>query len=353
MKNRGRLPMCAAMAPGHRKTDGGQTVVLVTVFMMSLLGAAALAIDLGNFYLTKRAVQAAADASALAGASQLPVSQSAALTTANGMYAKNGKASDSVSVSVTTTNVSGDSVTTTATRATPGYFAKLFGIASANIQATATATIGSYTGYSSKQNVMPWGVMKGNYTLGSSYTIYGDSSSSNQGALSLDVRSGSSCVNANGANDYRNTINGGLNACPISVGDLVDTKPGNNTGPTAQGLNSRIGTWKTFSQIVQLDGNGQYTILDPASPQLVLIPIVLNTDGSTTWPNGSSQVKVVGFAWFVITGCGSPSIQGTCKNSDGKYVNGTFVGLSQSDSAATVGSWSPSSGSATSVMLTQ
>jgi Flp pilus assembly protein TadG len=320
--------------------------------MMSLLGAAALAVDVGQFYLTKRAVQAAADASALAGASQLSVSQSAATTAANAMYAKNGKASDGVSVSIATKNTASDSVKVTATRATPGYFAKAFGIASANIQATATATIGSYTAYSSTTNVMPWGVMQGTYVPGTSYTIYGDSSSSNNGALSVDVHSGSSCAGANGANDYRNTIDGGLNACPISVNQLVDTKPGNNTGPTAQGLNARISPWKAFNQIVQPNANGQYTVLDASSKQLVLIPIVLNTNGSTTWPNGSSQVKVVGFAWFVITGCGSPSVQGSCNNSDGKYVNGTFVGLSDADSAATIGAWSPSSGTATSVSLT-
>ncbi|MDX6534202.1 MAG: hypothetical protein QOF68_1946 [Gaiellales bacterium] len=338
--------------PDRGARERGQTLVLITVFMMSLLGAAALAVDVGQFYLTKRAVQAAADASALAGASQLPVSQSAATTAANAMYAKNGKASDGVSVSIATKNTASDSVKVTATRATPGYFAKAFGIASANIQATATATIGSYTAYSSTTNVMPWGVMQGTYVPGTSYTIYGDSSSSNNGALSVDVHSGSSCAGANGANDYRNTIDGGLNACPISVNQLVDTKPGNNTGPTAQGLNARISPWKAFNQIVQLNANGQYTVLDASSKQLVLIPIVLNTNGSTTWPNGSSQVKVVGFAWFVITGCGSPSVQGSCNNSDGKYVNGTFVGLSDADSAATIGAWSPSSGTATSVSLT-
>jgi Flp pilus assembly protein TadG len=338
--------------PTTRARERGQTLVVITVFMMSLLGAAALAIDVGQFYVTKRAVQAAADASALAGASQLPVSQSAATTAANSMYGKNGKASDTVSVSITTTTVASDSVKVTATRATPGYFAKLFGIASANIQATASATIGSYTAYASKTNVMPWGVMRGNYVPGSSYTIYGDSSSSNNGALSLDTVAGSGCAGANGANDYRNTINGGLNACPITVDQLVDTKPGNNTGPTAQGLNARISSWQSFNQIVQLNANGQYTVLDPASKQLVLIPVVLNTNGSTTWPNGSSQVKVVGFAWFVITGCGSPSVQGTCKNSDGKYVNGTFVGLSDADSNATIGAWSPANGTATSVTLT-
>jgi len=342
------------MAPrGFRTTESGQTVVLITLFMMSLLGAAALAIDLGNFYVTKRSVQSAADASALAGASQLPVSQAAATTAANAMYAKNGKASDTRTVTIVTSSTASDSVKVTATRPTPGYFAKVFGFASANIQATATATIGSVTAYTSSSEVMPWGVMKGNYVPGESYTIYGDSSSSNNGALSLDVQSGSSCVESSGANDYRNTIDGGLSACKITVGDLVDTKPGNNTGPTAQGLNNRISPWKTFDQIVQPLGNGQYTVIDASSDQLVLIPIVLNTNGSATWPNGSSQVKIVGFAWFVITGCGSPSVQGNCKNSDGKWVNGTFVGLSNAISAGTtVGAWVPDAGTATSIALT-
>jgi hypothetical protein len=194
--------------------------------------------------------------------------------------------------------------------------------------------------------------MKGNYTPGVSYTIYGDGSSSNNGALSLDLKSGSTCVTANGANDYRNTIDGSSTACPVSVGQQVDTKTGNNTGPTAQGVNDRISTWKAFSSIVQLQANGQYTLLDPSSPQLVLIPIVTNLAGGTTWPNGSSKVKIVGFAWFVITGCGSPSKQGTCSNPDGKYVNGTFVGLSMTNTANATTAWDPADGTASTFGLT-
>src|SRR6186997_600002 len=103
------------------------------------------------------------------------------------------------------------------------------------ITVNARATIESYTTYASTGNVMPFGVMKGTYTPGTSYTIYGDGSSSNNGALSLDLKSGSSCGGANGANDLRNTINGSSIACPVSVGESVDTKPGSNTGPVAQG----------------------------------------------------------------------------------------------------------------------
>ena len=145
-----------------------------------------------------------------------------------------------------------------------------------------------------------------------------------------------------------------LVACPISIGQDVDTKPGKNTGPVAQGLNNRMTAgWESFNQIVQVDGNGQYTLLDPNSPQLVVIPIVQTTDGTTNWPNGSGQVQVVGFAYFVITGCGNPSIQGSCANSDGKYVNGTFVGLDTTNTTSTTGAYNPTNNSITVEELTQ
>jgi Flp pilus assembly protein TadG len=342
---RGRLP-------GLRR-EAGQTLPLVVLFMLGLLGVSGLVIDLGSLYQQKQAVQAAADAAALAGASQLPSGWSAAQAAVNHEYPLNGKVTDSVSSAQTSDLTGGDSVTVTASRTAPTFFSRVLGISSARVTATARATVESYTGYTSTGNVLPFGVMKGTYVLGQSYTIYGDGSSSNNGALSLDLSSGGGCGAANGANDLRNTISGSAIACPVSVGQDIDTKPGKNTGPVAQGLNDRITTWKPFNQIVQVGANGQYTLLDPASPQLVLVPIVLNTDGGTDWPNGSGQVRIVGFAWFVITGCGSPSIQGNCKNSDGKYVNGTFVGLTDSGSAGDTGAWNPQSGSATAVRLTQ
>jgi putative Flp pilus-assembly TadE/G-like protein len=347
------LPRLQPLSRTSLLSEGAQTLPLVVLFMTGLLGVSALVLDLGNMFQQRQAVQAAADSAALAGATQLAAGWSAAQTAATQNYAKNGRVADTVVVAQTTDLAPGDSVTVTATRAAPTFFARIFGISSGTVTATARATIESYTSYTSTGNVLPFGVMKGNYTLGQSYTIYGDGSSSNNGALSLDLSSGGGCSSANGASDLRDTIDGSSLACPVAVGDDVPTKPGNNTGPVAQGLNSRITTWKPFNQIVQVNGNGQYTLLDPSSPQLVLVPVVLNTNGNATWPNGSSQVQIVGFAWFVITGCGNPSIQGSCTNSDGKYVNGTFVGLMDSGTSGTTGAYDPQSGSAAAVRLTQ
>ena len=142
--------------------------------------------------------------------------------------------------------------------------------------------------------------------------------------------------------------------CPVSVGESLDTKPGNNAGPTAQGLNTRITTWQTLNQIVQFNADGTTTLLQPNSPQLIVIPVLTNPSGQSVWPNGSSSpMTVVGFAWFVITSCGDPANPSYCGNSDGKQVNGTFVNLDSSASMGTPGPYDPTSNTAFTVELTQ
>jgi Flp pilus assembly protein TadG len=330
----------------HRSfSERGQSLVLITVFMMSLLGMAALAIDAGSWYQTKRAVQAAADSSALAGASQLPVSWTAAQTAAQTEYGRNGNGSDTVTYQNTANLTAGDTVTVTASRVSTSFFAKLFGFNNATITATASATIESYTTVTSTGQVMPWGVMKASWTLGSQYSIYTDGTSPNNGALSLPVKSGTSCTGTSGGSDYKNTVNGSTLSCDVSVGQLVDVKTGQNTGPTAQGIDGRVTTWKPLDQIVSLTSNGQATILVPSSPQLLLLPVVENAaTGSNIWPSGSGQVRVVGFAWFVLTQPGYTN--------GGKTVLGTFIGLSGPQNGWSSGAFNSTSSTATTVSLT-
>ena len=74
---------------GHSR-EAGQSLVLFAVLLMGLLGVAGLAIDFGFWSQNKTAVQSAADASALAGATQIPAGQASATTTAQTQYQKNG-----------------------------------------------------------------------------------------------------------------------------------------------------------------------------------------------------------------------------------------------------------------------
>ena len=321
--------------------------------MFVLLGMCALAIDVGIWYQDKRAVQATADASALAGASVLPASWSTAQTSATSQFGKNKKAGDTAVISNTSNLTSNDSVTVTVTRTAPSFFAKLLGKNSATIKATAQATVKTVTTLASNYDVMPWVVMKTDYQLGSAYPVYTDNAhNANNGAASLPYVNGLNCPTPNGANPYRDEIAGVLNPCSITVGQALDLKTGNNTGPTAQGLNSRITTWKSFNQIVQLVGNNTYTILDPTSKQLVLIPVVTNMQDGLTWPNGASQVKVIGFAWFVIESCGPVTNPTYCQNNDGYEVNGRFVNIQDTDPLNETGAYTPGNGTDYQIELT-
>jgi Flp pilus assembly protein TadG len=330
--------------------------------MMSLLGMAALAIDVGSWYQTKRSLQADVDAAALAGASQLPAGWSFAQTAAQGNYAKNGTGSDSVTYQNVTVSSSLDSVKVTATRNANSYFARLFGHSSATITASATATVESFSAIGSGS--APWGVMKQSFTVGTTYPMYTDNrSNANNGALQ-DSYANPTCSpggNPNGANDYAHEIGGsfdssGLTVCPIKVGDQIPTKTGNNSGKTASGLNTRItsnGGWLPTSQIVSFTNGGLVDVKLPNSPQLVTVPVVTNTNGSTTWPSPPNPVKVVGFAIFVIVNCGSGPSYSQCNSSDGGQVNGVYVGMmQQASSSYTTSAWDGTSNTLYTVAIT-
>jgi uncharacterized membrane protein len=52
--------------------ERGQVLALCSVFLVVLLGFAAMAVDVGSWYVEKHKLQSAADAAALAGAGHLP-----------------------------------------------------------------------------------------------------------------------------------------------------------------------------------------------------------------------------------------------------------------------------------------
>lgn len=337
--------------PDHARSDSarGQTLPLVVLFLVVLLGMAAFAIDAGSWYQARRAAQAAADASALAGAGQLPAGWSYAQTAASNEFANNRKSGDTATYQNTTTSSANDTVTVKVTRPSAAYFSKLLGFGSQNISATARATVFSYTKVVSTGQVMPWGVMKASWVLGSSYSLYVDNSTPNNGALSLPIKNSSgTCSATSGGSDYSNSIigpaNGGNAVCDVSVGQIVPVKTGQNTGPTKQGIDTRITTWDPITAIVQFTANGQAIVLKPNSPQLVLLPVVEDMAGGSSWPSGSGNVRIIGFAYFVLTQPGYAN--------GGKTVLGTFVGLQVNDSSWTTGPYVPGANTAYTIRLT-
>jgi hypothetical protein len=123
------------------RQERGQAMVLTVIFMIGLLGALALVLDVGSWFRAQRGTQSAADASALAGAQALPDDTFMASGLASEYLTANEGGAGTFTFS--TKNLANDTITVEVKRKAPGVFAKLFGIDSVNVRAKASARSGS------------------------------------------------------------------------------------------------------------------------------------------------------------------------------------------------------------------
>jgi hypothetical protein len=123
------------------RSDRGQAAVLTVIFLVALLGAVAMVLDVGSWFRAQRSTQSTADASALAAAHELPESPGGANALASEYLGKNGGGTAVVTFS--SKLLANDTVTVKVTRSAPGVFSKLFGINSVNVHARASARAGN------------------------------------------------------------------------------------------------------------------------------------------------------------------------------------------------------------------
>jgi secretion/DNA translocation related TadE-like protein len=121
----------------NARTERGQATVLTLIFLVVLLGMAALVLDLGSWYRADRDTQSTADAAALAGAQALPDDTGQASSLASSYASKNGSGLDSVSFS--SSYGPNDTIKVTVKKPASGIFAKLFGVNSVNVGSKASA----------------------------------------------------------------------------------------------------------------------------------------------------------------------------------------------------------------------
>jgi Flp pilus assembly protein TadG len=298
---------------------------LFVVFLVVLLGMCALAIDVGFWAQGKRAAQNSADASALAGAAFLGVNWSTAQTNASSEFTKNMASGDTATYTQGTTYIPGDTIQVTVNRQAQTFFAKIFGKTSVTLTATAKATMVQNGG-----GALPWAVMNNPYVPGtrtrSTPTTVAPTTERCGCRPGIRPRQLAPTGNVNGlggAQLYQAQITGGVvTTCPIIVNQVLDTKTGQNTGPTSAGIDARCSPLQAPSTIATFNGGG-VTLLQPNSCQLVLLPVVINNqDGSNNWPGqGSGQVKVVSFSWWIIKDY----------TNGGKIVDAVYVGAAQTD----------------------
>jgi Flp pilus assembly protein TadG len=283
----------------------GQAIAFMVISLLSLLGMAAIVVDVGYGFLSKRRDQAAADASVLAAAQYLPTDTTGASTEAQTLATKNFGGSLSISYSKTYTD--NDTATTHATATAPSFFGNLFGFGSYSTGADARITVGSYTGYA---NAAPWTIDLGSLPgdFGASVTFKVNSgnktySAGNFGAIDLPIQPG--CGTGSGASNYKGLIGGSEHSCMISVGDILPSETGDMGNNTQSALSTR-GATQSFDPMTVLtaEPGGYYAISDYNNPNVIVIPVI------NTFSNGKSQLQVVTFAWFVITSWTKDTVTG-------------------------------------------
>ena len=256
----------------HQK-ERGSVVVLVTLALTALLGFCAIVTDVALMYAEKAHLQNSVDAAALAGVQELPSDPIQADQKARDYASRNG-----VSAVTVTFEVNNAKIIVQATQQVPTYFARIWGITEAQISVSAKAMMVPPT---KMYGAVPLSVLDENKLVyGEPYVLKEGGGSGNTGwygALELSGN-GASSYNADLANGYQGTL---------SVGQIVDVKNGNMSGPTAQGIDARL------AQDTRVPRN-TFADHDRNAPEIMYIPIVTQY--------GHNQMKIVGFAAFFLDG---------------------------------------------------
>jgi Flp pilus assembly protein TadG len=122
-----------------KRNQSGQAFVVTVLLLTSLLGLAALVLDVGSWFRAHRSLQATADAAALAGAQALPDQPGNASSLANDYANRNLSGLQSITVDLSTQYVSNDTIKVHVTKPAEGFFSRIFGVNSVDEGATATA----------------------------------------------------------------------------------------------------------------------------------------------------------------------------------------------------------------------
>lgn len=122
------------------RDERGQAILMTVLFLAVLMGVAAMSVDVGSWYREQRQAQAAADAAALAGAQVLPSDPTQAETLAASYANSNGGGVVPVGgITLRSDFEPNDTVVVKISKREPSFFANVFAIDHATVDATAAA----------------------------------------------------------------------------------------------------------------------------------------------------------------------------------------------------------------------
>lgn len=254
-----------------RIDNRGNISIIMCIIMTGLLGISAYVIDIGAVYAERIKLSNAVDAAALAGGQELPEHPDWARDIAYEYLGKNNVDTGEVVVKVSEDN---KSIMVQANKDVNHVFAVIFGKDRSKVNVSSKAIIGpikSVTG-----GIRPLGVEAFDYSFGDLVTLKeggGDGYHGNYGAVALGGF-GANLFEENALYGYDGTL---------TVGDRIDTEPGNMAGAVNAIKNYISGE------------NSSYDHFERDSIRVWTLPLV-----DSMAVDGRSEVTVVGFAQFFI-----------------------------------------------------
>jgi Flp pilus assembly protein TadG len=261
-----------------RSDQSGQSLIIVALAMVVILGIAAMTIDVGSWYVKHHQAQVTADAAALAASNCLAdagpgqTCTSTTDTTDAATVATTIAKDNGVTIPASDVSFSGNSVTVTAPNSAPAFFANAFGIHSTTPTGHATA---AWTPPSSSSCSTPGNSCAAVFAMGSSCSNTGS-----QPGGSPIIFSGSG-----------NTITGIVH----SNGSIYEAGGGDQTlGPTTYGNGSGC-------EIDTSNESGDTWNGSSTKPSVGEAPV-------STWPDDYSTILTA------CGGSGQPACTGPCVN---------------------------------------
>jgi hypothetical protein len=249
--------------------------VIAALATTAVMGFAAISIDVGRMYAARQRLVDVCDAAALAGAQELPDDPGGAIETALEYVQRNGVDPAGVAITVSHEN---SRIRVVASETLDITFGRVLGFGTARPGAVSVVEVGAM---SSVTGAAPFGIEMDSFETGELYDIKLGSGSGGHHCGNFHALA----LGGSGADNYRDLIEHGYPGL-ISVGDEIETEPGNMEGPTRDGLQARY----------DLDPTATFETVATDSPRVLFVPLVSSFEDCY----GRSMVRVLGFGAFFL-----------------------------------------------------
>jgi Flp pilus assembly protein TadG len=288
----------------------GQALLITVLFLVVLMGCAALTLDVGVWYQQQRRAQATADAAAFAGAQLLPTDPTNAVNVAQQYADANGGGVSAADITLRNDFQTNDTVAVRATRQAPSFFASIFSIGNVTVHAQAAARAGvpeQVDGAApivvSEHHPMLSGPGCPCFHVETTIPLAKDGA---PGAFGMvDFNNGGSNGNPDLADWIQNGFPGEL---PLG---LYDSDPGAkfNSDTLTAALNARLGTellFPVFDTLTGTGSNAQYDVIGWVAFHLDCFGLQTDTTDCTN-QSGNSQTLTGYFTRAIWKGIQSQS----------------------------------------------